>query len=361
MAITSSIILFFSIIVFFFGQLLRINIGSINFPLFDIALFLLFLLNIFYQIKYKKLKIKNHYFLAFLVIAWLSFLINHFLYDFNLLKPSLYLLLLTILLSFFIIPIHPNLISPKVRYFFSLSLIANIVFGLIQYFIWPNFTYFDASNWDPHLYRLVSTFFDPTFTGLIYLFFIIYVYLSKKFPYKNLILIISYFAMVLTYSRSTFLAFILVFAFISFKLKNLKIFIFSFVLIATTIILLPRMPGEGTKLERSSSIKAKIENYKEGINVFTKSPLLGVGYNNLFYIRNSTNPLSHSISGFDSSLLTILTTTGIFGLVFFILGIYKKFITSELIQQSILIAVLFHSLFANSLLYPWVLFFIFLI
>jgi hypothetical protein len=121
------------------------------------------------------------------------------------------------------------------------------------------------------------------------------------------------------------------------------------------------MPGEGTKLERSSSIMAKIENYKEGINVFTKSPLLGVGYDNLFYIRTSSNINSHSLSGFDSSLLTILTTTGIFGFIFFILGINKKFNQSNLTQQSLLIAVLFHSLFANSLLYPWILFFIFLI
>jgi O-antigen ligase len=160
--------------------------------------------------------------------------------------------------------------------------------------------------------------------------------------------------MILTYSRSTYLSFLLAFTFIAFKKKNLKIFIVSFVLIVCAIFLLPRQEGEGTKLERTSSISAKIEKYKEGLNVFIKSPIIGYGYNNLYFVRTIKNPNSHANFGFDSSLLTILTTSGIIGLILFILGLKNYFIKADLTHQSILIALLLHSLFANSLLYPWI-------
>jgi O-antigen ligase len=120
-----------------------------------------------------------------------------------------------------------------------------------------------------------------------------------------------------------------------------------------TIILLPRQPGEGTKLERTSSIYAKIENYQEGIVLFSKSPLIGHGYNNLSFVRNY-NPDSHAASGFDGSLLTILTTTGMVGFSLFILGINSFFHQSSLLKKTMLVSLLVHSIFANSLLYPWI-------
>jgi hypothetical protein len=130
------------------------------------------------------------------------------------------------------------------------------------------------------------------------------------------------------------------------------------IIVALTFILLPRQPGEGTKLERTNSLYAKIINYREGIKVFSQSPLVGVGYNNLAYVRNIIKPESHANFGFDSSLLTILATTGVIGLSLFIFGLLHLFNSSGLLFQSLLVAILIHSLFANSLLYPWVLFFL---
>jgi len=238
-----------------------------------------------------------------------------------------------------------------------LAIFSNIIFGLIQYFFWPNFTYFNSLNWDPHLYRLVSTFFDPTFTALIYLFLIIVVFLNKKIPFRKTILIISYLAMALTYSRSSYISFFVAFSFIAYQKKNFKIFIFSSLLIFSTIFLLPRFEGEGTKLERTSSMSAKIENYKEGFNLFLKSPIIGHGYDNLSYVRQINDFDSHANSGFDGSLMTILTTVGLVGLILFVLGLKTVFIQGNLTTKTILISVLIHSLFANSLLYPWILFF----
>lgn len=351
MEIITSLIFSFISTTYFFGQ-----IGKYY---FEISLGILFLFNIFYHFKNKTFKINNYPFFYFLIIAWIIYLINFFLYHFPLYPGILYLIRLSILISFFILP------SPKPKKnIFNLIIIANIIFGLIQYFLWPDFTYFSSLNWDPHLYRLVSTFFDPTFTGLVYLLFLIYIFLNySKLPFliSRPLLFLSYLAMVLTYSRSTFISFAISFIFISSKLKKPLIGIISTILIIVTIIFLPRFEGEGTKLERTSSIKSKIENYREGINLYKKSPLIGFGYNNLFSIRQINNPQSHANSGFDGSLLTILITNGLIGFIFFVFGFKKLFSTSKLDIKTMILAIFIHSLFSNSLLYPWILTFLILI
>jgi len=359
MALISTIILFITAIVFFFGQLLRLDINNISFPAIDICITLLFLTNIFTHFKNKTLKIKNKYFFYFLIFTWISFLVNLINYHTDILRSLLYLIRLNILISFFIFPITFS--TPKFKNFFYITIIANIIFGFIQYFFYPDFTAFKSLNWDPHLYRLISTFFDPTFTGLIYLLFLIIIFLKKNFPLRIPLLILSYTAIALTYSRSTYLSFLIAFTFIAKAQKKPKIFLISLILIISTICLMPRQAGEGTKLERTSSIKAKIENYKEGISVFIKSPIIGHGYNNLFSVRQINNPDSHANSGFDGSLLTILATTGIIGFILFTLGLKHYFISADFTQKTLLITILFHSLFANSLLYPWVLLFLLLV
>lgn len=358
MAFIQTIVLALISFSFSIGQIFRFNIFGFSFPFIDISIIIFCFYNLYSHYQNKTLKNQNVLLSLFLIYGWCLIGVTLIYYHIASLKPLFYLLRLTCLFSFFIFP--PK-ISSKNKNIFLLSIIANIIFGLIQYFIWPNFTYFDVNNWDPHLYRLVSSFFDPTFTGLIYLFFIIKIFLDKKIPYRWPLLIISYIALALTYSRSTYLSLIFAFAFISFKSKKISIFLFSLLLIGGTIFLLPRQPGEGTKLERTSSITAKIENYQEGLQLFAKSPIFGIGYNNLPFVRQTNNKFSHANGGFDGSLLTILTTTGIIGGTLFGLGFKKIFTNANLITQSCFIALFIHSIFANSLLYPWILIFLILI
>lgn len=352
MAPVTSLVYLSTIIVFFFGQLLRIETKSFSFPLIDVFIAIIFCLNIFQKIKNKDLKVKNIFFLHFLVFAWTSFILNYTRYHFDLIKPALYLFRLTFLISFFVFP--PK-IETKIKTFFYLILFSNVIFGLIQYLFWPDFTYFKSLNWDPHLYRLVSTFFDPTFTALIYLCLIIIFFLNPKLPCRKTVLILSYLALALTYSRSSYICFFFAFAFIAYQKNSLKIFILSSILILSTIFLVPRFEGEGTKLERTSSIMAKIENAKEGISLFYQAPFIGHGYNNLPCLRTIKDPNSHANSGFDNSFITILVTTGIIGLITFSLGLIKLFYKSNLTLKTIIIAVVIHALFANSILYPWIL------
>lgn len=337
------------IITLFFGQLLRFDFNGISVPLIDIFIGILAVVNLL-----GRPKIKNIPLFLFLIFTWIAYFLNLNRFPFSL-KPLLYLLRLNFLTSFFIFP--PNF-SPKIKHFLFLVLTTNILFGFIQYFFWPDLTIFSALNWDPHLYRLVSTFFDPTFTGLIYLFFLIKIFLTSPNYY---LLIAIYLALALTYSRSSLAAFLLAFGFLAHRLQKPKIFFLSLIILLFTLLVLPRLPGEGTRLERTSSIKAKIENYRQGFLVFRQSPLIGHGYNNLFFVKPIQNPLSHANSGFDGSLITILTTTGIIGLSLFIGGLIIYFRQSNLLHQTLLLTLLFHSLLANSLLYPWALMLLFLL
>lgn len=331
MATLSRLVFILLLLFFFLGKL---------FPYIDIFIFLFAIINIFSQ---KKYEIKNKNLFIFFLIVILSSLRFQNIINF------LYAVRLFSLISLILFPINLNNFQNK---FLNIILYSTVFFGFIQYIFFPDFTAFSSLNWDPHLYRLVGTYFDPTFTGLIFLFILIYLYFSK-IKYKNIFLMINYIAIALTYSRSTLISFLFVFSYIFFIKKNYKNILYILIIFFSTILLLPRMEGEGTKLERTSSIFAKIENYKQGLNIFAKNPIIGIGYNNIPSLNYKNNLSSHSNSGFDSSLLTIAITTGIIGLIFLLLGLHYEFVNGNIFYQALLIAILIHSLFANSLFYPY--------
>jgi len=331
MATLSKLIFYPLLILFFLGKL---------FPYIDFLLVIFATTNLLSQ---TKLAVNNKYLLLFALIAIVSNIM-----DFNLIS-WLYLVRLLSIVSLIIFPPQFNKNQNK---FVNIILISTIIFGFIQYFIWPDLTIMSSQNWDPHLYRLVGTYFDPTFTSLLFLFILISTYLSNS-KYKIILLPIIYIAMALTYSRSTLLSFVVTFAYISYIQKSKKLFLGIMIVFLSTLLILPRMPGEGTKLERTSSIFAKIQNYQQGLAIFTANPVTGIGYNNIPRLNYKNNPSSHSNSGFDSSLLTIAITTGIFGLLSLIFGLKFEFNNGNLLYQSALLAILFHSLFANSFFYPY--------
>ena len=127
------------------------------------------------------------------------------------------------------------------------------------------------------------------------------------------------------------------------------------------ILLLPRTAGEGVRLERTSSIYARFANYQKSSEIFNLSPVFGVGYNNLCLVKSDLgeNPNTRSCSGLDSSLWVVLATTGVVGLMILI-GSGKQVLNKlnnnmyAKVFITCLWALLVHSLFVNSLFYPWV-------
>ncbi len=239
----------------------------------------------------------------------------------------------------------------------AITLVVSL-FGFIQYFFIPDVRALKVLGWDDHYFRLVSTFLDPTFTGIIILVgFILsaYKYIQEKKTSYLLIGILDLIAIALTYSRSTYLALIISFAYFFFLTKK-KILLLFPVILVILIPVLPRPSSEGVKLERTYSIFQKIESYDKGIVVSEKSPVFGIGFNNICKEKEisfrESSYLSHSCSGLDNSILLILSTTGIVGLIYFI------HLMTQVKWKSLfavcLLAVLVHSLFTNTLFYPFV-------
>ncbi|MCJ7805113.1 O-antigen ligase family protein [Patescibacteria group bacterium] len=241
------------------------------------------------------------------------------------------------------------------------------IFGWYQYFRYPDLTSLKFLGWDDHLYRLVSTFLDPGFTGIILaLGFLIA--LVKFFQEKKKIFLIALAFLLITtaftYARAAYLALLAGSVVVLFLKKKIKIFALILAGLVLIAVSLPRPSSEGVKLERVSSIYPRLKNYSESFEIIKKSPLFGVGYNNLCEAKikylGQVGQDSHSCTGLDSSVLMIWATTGIFGLIIFSYLIFVVWTRSSadiygLFFKSSIVAVFVHSLFTNSLFYPWVL------
>lgn len=244
--------------------------------------------------------------------------------------------------------------------------IASAVFGWVQFFLVPDIRPFFVYNWDMHLYRLVGTFLDPSFLGLIIVFGLIislYRYISgreKKYVLLSVFLILS---LAFTYSRASFLAFavgVFTLALLHKKYRKIVVWILGLVFIAS---LLPTARNQSIRLDRTFSIFSRVANYGQTLTIFKKHPVFGVGYNNLCVARNKYIGIedfsSHACSGSDSSLLFILATTGAVGLMIFlgcVYWVFKQYGKSEEFRFIIpIVAALFvHSMFSNSIFFPWV-------
>lgn len=242
--------------------------------------------------------------------------------------------------------------------------LAVAVFGLVQYFLWPNFKALEVFGWDPHFYRLASTFLDPGFTGLILvltLIMIVNLGWQKKKSWLFAFLFV-YLALALTHSRSSYLAYLISMGVIAWRKKTAKFFLAIALLGLATLLVLPQPAGEGGKLGRTYSIEARIRGWGQALVIASDHPLLGVGFNAYRYAQRDygflkeKNQVSHAGAGADSSLLFVLATTGILGLgvYLWLWGKIFRLARTDLIVLASAVAVLIHACFLNSLFYPWV-------
>ncbi|OGD55938.1 MAG: hypothetical protein A3J48_04185 [Candidatus Doudnabacteria bacterium RIFCSPHIGHO2_02_FULL_46_11] len=226
--------------------------------------------------------------------------------------------------------------------------------GLAQYFFVPDTRFLAGLNWDDHYYRLLSTLLDPNFTGIILVLGLVLIYLSR--PVSKRLLGLHFLALLLTYSRSSYLALVAAALYLAWLKKKLQWFVLGLAILALALVLLPRPGGEGVKLERVLSGQQRLTNYRLGIDLWRQSPVFGLGFNTLKYYRD--NPLSHSAGGLDSSLLFVLATTGIVGLLAY-LNLLRCLWKKSLLLRVSLVALLVHSLFVNSLFYSFAMIWLF--
>ncbi|MBI3955426.1 O-antigen ligase family protein, partial [Candidatus Gottesmanbacteria bacterium] len=241
----------------------------------------------------------------------------------------------------------------------SAGIIAFI--GWIEYFLYPDLRNLYYLGWDPHYKRIFSSFLDPNFLGLFMVLGLLTILLSKIRRYQKFILgSLFFFTLMFTYSRGSYLAFIITLIFYFIKTHKTRYILVIILLIAITAILLPRPSGEGVRLGRLFSITEGLENWKFGWKIFADHPILGVGFNTIRYVKISyqypqDNLLeSHSGAGLDNSILLVAATSGIIGLIVFLLLLFKIYSHVSILTKVSLLAIVVHSLFVNSYFYPWV-------
>jgi len=242
--------------------------------------------------------------------------------------------------------------------------------GFLQLLVFPDFSFMTSLGWDPHYYRLLSTFFDPNFCGGFFVLVLSLLVSLYLFQPRRILLFLSmvvYLALLLTYSRSSYFAFLLSMLVIG-VLKEKKVFLIALLVFAVSFQLNPRVKtrveGAITVDESASHRRTSWEN---AWVVIKKHPLFGVGFNNYRYGQlryGLVDPESlggHAGAGVDSSFLFVWATTGIFGLLVYLWLLGKAAFLSYLKANkdplslaflSSIFGLLFHSQFVNSLFFP---------
>lgn len=237
-----------------------------------------------------------------------------------------------------------------------------ILFGIGQYLFLPDTRFLGSLSWDYHYYRLLSTFLDPNFTGLLICLTIInleFWHYQQKLSFKLFIVLceLAIFALALTFSRASYLAFILSQIFLFFRLKWRRRIIFIFVMsLLIYLPLLPKPGGEGVNLSRTSTIEARLvtnKNIVQGKNLLTM--IFGNGWFSMQSIAEKNLEGHAKIA--DNIFVLVFDYTGIIGIVFLLMIIFKwlKILLKIPFLAALFGSVLIHSFFNNSFFEPFIL------
>lgn len=254
------------------------------------------------------------------------------------------------------------------------------ILGVFQYFLYPNLRNLFYLGWDPHQFRLFSTYLDPNFTGLLLVLTIFAdFYIKRSVPLISLARIPSGIlaaSLLMTYSRGSLIAFVVASTLGFILLRKYK-FILIIALLVALVFLLPKRSGEGANILRTSTLMLRLADTRQALSVIAKFPLTGTGFNTLRFVKQETYivegtiSVAHSGAGFHNGWLFLWATTGVVGVGTY-LHIYivslKSLITRIRKEKSLsplavliissLSAVFIHSFFDNSLFYPAVMFWI---
>lgn len=357
------------------GQLLKFKVNFLAYTVpINISDLIVFISLFWLVIIYKKIPEKYKIILNILYVTLFSYIFSLSLFELKeVVIGGLHLVRLISYFSFsiyvfFLIKlkvISKSLITKSLVLVYFLAATA----GWLQYLFFPDLRQLIVYGWDDHLYRLTGTFLDPGFSSLLFVFgFIIaYIYFIKN--RRIIYLALSAFFLVtvgFTYSRAGYLTLLSSILMITIMIKTKKSIVLALMTVSFFILViayLPRPGGVGVELKRTHSILNRVENYYQTLVIYKKSPVFGVGFNNICSAKQNflgdTNSQSHSCGGSDSSILLILASTGIVGLLVFS---YSTFVLVKSVKLDInglvflvsLVSLLIHSLFVNSVFYPFV-------
>lgn len=297
----------------------------------------------------------------FIAAAVFSLLTNSGRFQFSELSSgALYLVRWVLYAAVYVLVLQPYTAITLWLYGLYAAGVGISLLGIVQFFLYPDLRNLSYLGWDPHYYRLFSTFLDPNFAGIfLVLTILLGLYLWEKSKFRLLVIfggVISLAGLLLTYSRSSYLALVVgvtIYAFIR-KQWIMPLGVLAFV---AAIVFLPRTSGSTLNLFRTDSTLARIGSWQEGLTLIGQAPVFGHGFNTLRYLSADNGPVySRAAAGLDSSILFVGATTGIIGII-----VYGYLVTSFIrlgkkfaFYLASFAALGIHSLFVNSAFYPWV-------
>lgn len=344
------------------GQLIKLPIGTHGgLTLLDAAVIILCffgLLRIRVKLSKPPLWIKASF--GFILIALLSLIltplsltqIEYFTSISYTIRFSLYILFGWLVYSGAL----PNL-KKNIKNILLTSGVVLAALGLLQFIFLPDLSFLEKFGWDPHYFRAASTFLDPNFLGS---FLMLTLLLVKNKYFFTLVFI----ALMLTFSRGAYLAFLTSFLSLSFLNRSLPLGIVTIILFLGLILgfsTYERLVAQPRNIDRAQSAQFRLETWQQGFKLFQMHPVLGVGFNTYRYALKQYNLgddeflKSHGASTNDSSFIYVAATTGIIGFVsyvFFLGVIFVAGVKLNYILSAGLVGLLAQSFFANTLFYP---------
>lgn len=259
---------------------------------------------------------------------------------------------------------------------FGLLVLALAALGFLQVIFFPDFSSFVPQGWDPHVGRLLSTWYDPNFLAGFFAFAILVfaALLGDKTPDRRLALVVvsvGLLALVLTFSRSGYAGFVIGFGVLA-LLRTRHFIALGALAVLLVFLLVPRVQERVIGIRSvDETAQLRIKSWENALTVVRDYPWLGVGYNSYRYVQVRygflDDPAEHAAGGSDSSFLTLGVTTGVVGMVAYLVLLAAMLKAAwDTARRAVdptlraagygvlagLIALIVHGQFVNGLLYP---------
>lgn len=394
------------------GELWRLNILFFQFLPSDLIIPPLFILWVIYKIKFDRVwrlgKI-GRMVILFLFVITIAYLINLFRFPLkemvvafsNLGRFGMYLVLSVIAFDFLDADKSGGF-RRIILYSSVFALLAIVLLGFLQLKFFPSFYELglQLQGWDPHIGRLLSTWFDPNFIGGYLAFMLgpliaLLIYARHKrnkrlFGVLLILCLFTLFALYYTFSRSGYLALMVVLVLLAF-FKSRKLLVAGFLCALLAFTFSPRVQertleawtsgksfiGLDAQRPLDPTAELRVWSWKFALEMISEHPWVGIGYNRYPYEINQRGHgllSGHASGGSDSSLLTLWATSGIFGLLTYLsIGFVAAIISIRRLWKTEdfrsyldagLVAgfggLMLHSIFVNSLTFPLMMIYIFI-
>lgn len=267
-----------------------------------------------------------------------------------------------------------------------------VILGFVQFFVFPDLSRFaEEGKWDPHVGRLLGSWMDPNFMagfmsfmlpvtcGILYYARTIQTQHKKRLIFLSTLGVLLFgMALFFTFSRSGYLAAAFGMS-LFFLIRDPKALLIGIIVLSIGVASNDRaqeridglvqsiasvMLQDSDALDPTANLR--VESWRKSLTLFEEHPLIGIGYNTYRYKaakEGIVDPSFFSSGGSDSTLLNILITTGVFGLLIFLwfygklfflhfFKYFKNYNPLHLGFSSGLVAILVHSMFTNSILFP---------